>query len=281
MAEQHDIFSNPEWQAIGREAALVSQLIGAGVTSLGRANYADRFGEYYTAFFGLSIGFERLAKLVLVADHVMEHGKMPKENVIRKYGHQLVTLIKDVDSVSVRHSLSLQYGFPDNPISRAILDSLDAFADAKRGRYANFASLGDPVFGKEEPVQKWWHSVAELILQKHYYGTATHRKAEARAELFHRIMSKDSIVLHNSESGDPLRDVFSASAHTGRVMHVQRYGRFYTLLIARWLSNVFNEMAQKATYAHQCNAFFGAWEHFQTYTVETSFLKSRKIWPLK
>jgi hypothetical protein len=35
---------------------------------LGRANYANKFGEYYTAFFGLSIGLERLAKLVLVAD---------------------------------------------------------------------------------------------------------------------------------------------------------------------------------------------------------------------
>lgn len=281
MTEPRDPFSLPEWHAINREVALVRQLIGAGVTSLGHANYADKLGEYYTAFFGLSVGFERLAKLVLVADHVMEHGEMPNEGVVRKYGHQLVKLMKEVDAVSARRSLALRYGFPDNPISRTILDCLDAFADAKRGRYANFASLGDPVFGKEEPVRKWWGAVAELILQKHYYGTAAQRKVEARAEIVYRMMSNDAIVLYTSECGVPLRDLFSASVRTGQGELVQRHGRFYVLLVARWLSNVFNAMAHAATYTYQCDAFFGAWEPLQTYTVESSFLKSRKIWPLQ
>ena len=61
----------PEWHAISRECALVRHLIGSGVTALGQANYADKRGEYYTAFFGLSVGLERLAKLILVADYAI------------------------------------------------------------------------------------------------------------------------------------------------------------------------------------------------------------------
>lgn len=63
----------PEWHALGREASLVRYLIGSGATAIGRANYADKMGEYYTAFFGLSVGLERLSKLILVARYAIEN----------------------------------------------------------------------------------------------------------------------------------------------------------------------------------------------------------------
>jgi hypothetical protein len=70
----------PKWHALGREAALVRHLVGSGASALGKANYADQMGEYYTAFFGLSIGLERLSKLILVADFAITNdGKMPEK----------------------------------------------------------------------------------------------------------------------------------------------------------------------------------------------------------
>ena len=66
MRGERNPWEVPEWHAIEREAALVRHLVGSGATALGRANYADNIGEYYTAFFGLSVGVERLAKLILV-----------------------------------------------------------------------------------------------------------------------------------------------------------------------------------------------------------------------
>jgi hypothetical protein len=62
-----DPFTLPGRKALHREASLVRQLIASGATALGRASYGNGFGEYYTAFFGPSIGIERLAKLILVA----------------------------------------------------------------------------------------------------------------------------------------------------------------------------------------------------------------------
>lgn len=171
-----------EWHSIGREASLVRHLVGSGATALGRANYADKKGEYYTAFFGLSVGLERLAKLILVADHAISNsGAMPDQKVVRQYGHKLADLMDAADKIAVRHSLKLDYPRPTAPISVKIIDCLDAFADAGRGRYANFAALGDPNLGKEEPIRMWWGEVAELILKGHYYGRPIQKHVEHRA----------------------------------------------------------------------------------------------------
>ena len=62
----------PEWHALGREAELSAEQIAQGVTALGKANHAQK-GIYTQAFFGLSIGLERLAKLILLADHAISN----------------------------------------------------------------------------------------------------------------------------------------------------------------------------------------------------------------
>jgi hypothetical protein len=65
----------PEWHALNREAQLAAGQIAIGITALGKANYADK-GRYAEAFFGLSIGLERMAKLILIAGHCIEnHGR--------------------------------------------------------------------------------------------------------------------------------------------------------------------------------------------------------------
>jgi hypothetical protein len=147
----------PEWHALGLEASLVRHLIGSGATALGRANYADKMGEYYTAFFGLSVGLERLSKLVLVAHYAIENGgKMPDERVVKHFGHKLVDLANEAESISERMQLSLRYSRPKQLIPQKILECLGSFADARRGRYANFASLDNPNLTADEPIKKWW-----------------------------------------------------------------------------------------------------------------------------
>ncbi|WP_287380561.1 hypothetical protein [Mesorhizobium sp.] len=248
---------------------------------MGRANYADQTGEYYTAFFGLSVGLERLAKLILVADYAITNaGQMPAERVVRQYGHKLADVMNAADGVAAKHALKLDYRRPVTPISQKIVECLDAFADAGRGRYANFAALGDPNLGKEEPIGKWWGEVAELILKEHYYGKATQKRVEGHASLVDAVMSPVSMVLYINETGDAMHDVLTSSIRTGQTELVQRYGRYYALTAVRWLSEVFSELSRSACYTHKIGAFFGVWEYFQTYTVDDSFLKTRKNWPL-
>jgi hypothetical protein len=281
MSGQGNPWDIPEWHSIGREAALVRHLIGSGATALGRANYADKIGEYYTAFFGLSVGLERLAKLILVADYAISNkGQMPAESIVRKFGHKLVDLMDAADASTTKHGLKLHYARPTTPISKKIVECLDAFADASRGRYANFAALGDPNLGQEEPIRKWWGEVAELILKEHYFGKPIQVQVEGRASVIDALLSPVSMVLHINEAGDAMQDVRTSSIRTGQTELVQRHGRYSALTVARWLSDAFSKLSQLACYTHNIDAFFGVNEYFQTYTVEDQFLKTRKIWPL-
>ena len=111
---------DPNWQPIRRETMLARELIGAGVTSLGKANHADRKGEYYNAFFGLSIGIERLAKLILVTDcAIRANGRMPPASKLKKFGHKIVQLLEEVDEVAKSNGLNLTYERPKSSISKA------------------------------------------------------------------------------------------------------------------------------------------------------------------
>ncbi|MGE7472510.1 hypothetical protein ACQKLX_23955 [Bosea sp. NPDC003192] len=281
MTKAHNPWDIPEWHFVKREAALIRHLIGSGITALGRANYADRTGEYYTAFFALSIGLERLCKLILVADAALaKGGQMPNASFVRAYGHKLKGLIEAADSVSQKRNLKLRYPRCTHGISLKIIECLDDFADAGRGRYANFAALGDPNLGSEEPVRKWWKEVAEAILNAHYYGTKEQERVESNARLVDAIMGPFTLVSHTSEVGAHLDQVLSASVLTGQTSTVQRYGRFYALQMVRWLSEIFSEVCQLASYGHSVDAFYGAWEYVSTYLVEDHFLRTRKNWPL-
>ncbi|HCA17221.1 MAG TPA: hypothetical protein DEO64_08825 [Alcaligenes faecalis] len=271
------------WSALSRESKLVRHLLGSGVTALGRANYADQAGEYYTAFFGLSVGMERLAKLILVADYALSNqGRLPTQSVVKKYGHNIESLLMSISVVSEKHSIKLQYSKPTTIISAKIVECLDAFADASRGRYANFAALGDPnIEGQFEPIRKWWAEVAELILQEHYYGKKrAQARVESNAKIVDAMIGNFSVVLHFDEAGGVMSDILSASVRTGQTKYVQKYGRYHALTVIRWMSDIFCELCRKACYEFQISEFFGHHELFWTYTVDDTFLKNRKVWPL-
>lgn len=201
----------------------------------------------------------------------------PQQKAISAFGHQLVKLTSTADAVARKHNLEFVHPRPTTAISEKIIECLDAFADAGRGRYANFVALGDPNLTQEEPIRKWWGEVAELILNEHYYGKQPQERAEGRARAVDEIISP-ATVLHFNDAGEAMQDVLSSSIQTQQTDIVQRYGRYHALTVVRWLAGVFSDLSLAA---HTQNVgFFGVAEYFRTYTVDDSFLKTRKIWPL-
>lgn len=281
MAAKGDPWDIPEWHFIRQEAMLVRHLIGAGATAIGQANYANKKGEYYRAFFELSVGMERLAKLILVVDYALTHaGKLPDEKHVRQFGHDLKSLFAAVEQVCTARALKLDYPRPTDAVATAIIVNLDAFADAKRGRYANFGALANPQTAQHEPVAKWWNEVAEAILQDRYYGKPVQQKVEGNARAIGMWLGPVSMVQHTTETREELNDLEIASRRTGQTEIVQKWTRFHALTIARWLSDVYRELAEHAVYQKNHDAFFGSWEFFDTYRVDNDFMKSRKTWPL-
>lgn len=277
-----DPFTIPEWKALNREASLVSQILGSGATALGRASYGSGFGEYYTAFFGLSIGIERLAKLILVADYALKNnGALPGQAVVRKYGHKLKELIAQVGEIAEERDISIPHVGPSDPICAAVVNCLDAFSDASKGRYANFEAIGNPSFDPaNEPGNKWWTEVVEPILDKHYRGRKGEAGVKERAAALDAAAGHAIFVRFTDETGNMMSDVTTASERTGQTKWAQKYGRFYTLSIVRWLSYIFDEMTHAAGYESGLESLFGHYEFFQTYETDDSFLLTRKVWPL-
>ena len=270
----------PGWLALAREAKLIRQLIGSGVTALGKANYADGKGNYYLGFFGLSIGLERLAKLTLVADFAIEHGgRLPEESLIRGFGHQLVKLLDMVEKLSSKYDYSGEYGRPIDPISSGVVACLDSFANAQQGRYANFR-LGDPNFEAEfEPIRIWWEKVTEPILAEHFYGKAVEDRIRHRAKQAAALMGGYTLILYFGEDGKVIDDLEDASFRTGVTEFSQKYWRYYSLTTVRWVSEIFEHLSHLGCYERDIDVLFGHYEHFLTFTVEDSLLKSRKTWP--
>lgn len=260
----------------------MSQIIGSGATALGRASYGSGFGEYYTAFFGLSIGVERLAKLILITDYAMDNGgALPGQAVVRKYGHKIRALIVEVDQLSTRRNITVPHLAPTDPICAAVINCLDAFSDASKGRYANFEVIGNPNFNaSEEPVNKWWSEVVEPILDRHYRGKKAEVGVKHRAAIIDAMIGGASMVLFTDETGTMMTDVSTASERTGQTKWAQKYGRFYSLSVVRWLSSIFSQLVREASYRQGIDSLYGHDEFFSTYTLDDSFLLTRKVWPL-
>ena len=71
-----------------------------GVTALGKANHAQK-GSYIQALFGLSVGIERVSKLILVAEHATENGGAWLANAeLRKKGHEISASLTACELIS-------------------------------------------------------------------------------------------------------------------------------------------------------------------------------------
>ncbi|MGR4866542.1 hypothetical protein [Caulobacter sp. LARHSG274] len=153
--------------------------------------------------------------------------------------------------------------------------------ECSRGRYANFEAIGNPNFHVEdEPVNKWWSEVVEPILDKHYRNKKAEMGVKARAAIVDAMMGELSVVLFTDETGNMMSDISTASERTGQTKWAQKYGRFYTLSVVRWLSHIFTKLVREAAYGRGIDSLFGHYEFFITYTQDDNTLLSRKVWPL-
>lgn len=266
-------------QAIGRESALCCNLIGIGVTNLGRADYTN-MGHYYTAFFCLTVGLERMAKLALVADYAIEKRAMPSPSYLKNYGHELDVLFEKCRDLIEKYRFALTYPYPNNQICEKIIKCLDNFAAASKGRYANFTELYNTTLYEWEPVRQWWNEVAKLIVKKHFYDTRKEKVDKDFARKSEQSMTPATVCL-STEDGTKLYDIGSAVYRKKQAETIQRYGRFYTLNIVRWLAEFLCNIAKIAANEHQIKAFWGLEEYYQgNYILPDAFLKRRKTWPI-
>jgi len=278
MGKENEGSFGAQWRVMQREAQLAAEQAAHGVTILGRATHAQT-GFYTQAVFALSIGLERMGKLIFLVDHAIRNeGAFPKDQDLRKFCHNLSSLIAKCEDISTGVSQDRDYkARPNDPIHRGIENVLSLFAT--KLRYYNLNHIAGADRGQEDPVALWWKKVAIPICDRHY-SDRQREKDEADAVAMESMIGDISTVMHTAENGDPIRDVHSFFSR-GRVTRiVQKYGQLYTMQIIRWLASIIFELSHSGAYEHRIQALLGLHEPFTIFMNEDNYLRSRRTWSI-
>ena len=266
------------------EATLAAELVSAGVTTLRKAS-TPQSGLFELALFNLSIGFERMCKLIVLLDHYFENGSFPNNYVLKKkYGHDLDTLFVAVGQVATKREIRADYTEqPSSQIHREIIATLSEFS--KTTRYYNLDYLTG---GKAAHLQSgraaWINRVGKLILAKHYSARKQINDVLEAQEL--QASMGDAVSgIRFDESGKSIDTLEDGLIHGTEVRVIRRWSQFYCLQLIRYLAAVLKELPsrhasprmdnQPASPPIQLPCFE---EIFAWFLNDDTMLKSRKTW---
>jgi len=271
--------NNSVWNALAREAAISAEHLGSGVTILGKANYAHHahFGQ---AFFSLSTGIERGAKLALAINHALNNeGEFPDPKELRSFGHNLESLLTAMDLIAKGMGLPDSERLPKSEIHSGIVSVLTEFA-SNVTRYYNLDFIMDNVHknAQGDPIKSWYKSVTMPVIKKHLSETKED-KIRQNAEMVSVMMEQMSQVSYTAETGEHVSSVYEGSIRTGLAEFATPFVRIYVLQFARFYSHVFSELTMEA-YKKRMEFIPHLSEFFAIYHNDDSYFKSRKTWSI-
>jgi hypothetical protein len=278
VADLSVLFS-PRWRALCREAGIASQSLSEGLRELRKANYAQT-GLYSHAFLSLSIGFERILKLIYIIDYALRHaGTYPTERELKNQcNHDLERLFNYALSVHRRlPGGDKRYELPSDGIENDILKFLTKFAQT--ARYYNLTYLvgGKGVEHATDPIAEWFDVIGTKILNVHYLNRQKF-KDRIFAEEMGGIVGPYMFARQTAEDSSPLLSFEPGALQTSKNKVIQKYGTFYCAKIARFLFMVLYDLGSEA---HRNSLEIPElWEFFFPFIdKEDAYLLSRKTFP--
>ena len=268
---------NPEFRSLTREISLGAQTLCSGLTALRKAEPAKP-GTYYEAFFGLATGLERLCKIVIILDHALDHGGLfPTDDNLKKLRHDIQKLIQETKRVRDKHpsndGLAL---FPEDEAVRVMTLFLCEFAQCTR--YYNLDLLHKKADKQRDPISSWYDLVGSEVLRIHYTGTKRERDRKIAEEVGGR-MNASTAVYFTKEDGTVLTDAVSMLYDSKKAPVIQKWGQFYALKVAHYLSVLIVDLENESHRNGYMNIPYLN-EFLWPFRVSDRELKSRKTWSI-
>lgn len=264
---------NVIWEALRRESDLVREHLGFGATTIGRARFESP-GLYAQAFFALSIGFERAAKLALTLNAAAsESGRFLRSSDLRDYGHRLIDLFDAVEQAAIARQLD--GGRPRTDAHDAILRVLSDFA-SNVNRYYNLEILDQGSSGGRDPIMSWYEDVVRPILRMHdteQRRAQTERAVEAIAVPGSMAVS----VIATSETGEMISGLPDLLRRSGEANAVEPWQRMYVLQLARYATSVISQLAELLQHTRPDIPFLH--EFFDCFQLDDEDFRRLKVWP--
>jgi len=197
----------PTFVLLQQEAYLVHGSLSIGLTSLRNATFPDK-ATFYSGFFNTSIALERLMKLVVVTDHMLQHNfSVPSKVELKDYGHDLVTLYASCISVAERNGINGVLSPSCGSIEGKILNFLSEFAI--HSRYYNLDALRATPTNYSDPLAGWEVILNEIV--NHDVPKTKVKSELARATDKHELMGDYVYAIQHGMDGTllPLEEVFT------------------------------------------------------------------------
>lgn len=252
---------------LGRECALAASSIGSGLTLLRKYDFV-RHAYGTQAFFMLSVGIERLLKIIVIYDYRRKNNNIfPSNGVLKKSGHNIKSLYKySINVAEELNLLKLYETLKIDPIYDLIIDFLNDFANA--ARYYNLDSLTGQSNKSEEPLRNWNNSINSIIVKRHYKPNL---KKESIINELSDIIGEHVLVSFDSEKGDKICNIKDFYLEGLTVDVKQKYSMFYVYSIVRFLSKLLWQLDQ--------NYFPVFSEYFNDYMIfDDKYVRSKKVW---
>lgn len=232
--------NNQIFNALLKEAQFTNEMLRAGVSQIGTADYASK-GKYFQAFTSLSTGIERIGKLSLILDHYIDHsGNFPIDSALtNQIGHNLVMPYSMSKEIVIKRSIRFEYlKNLDDQLSQNVLAVLSHFAKGERYSNINLV-VGKP--NTSDPIGDWFENVDQLIL-KSYISKSDESKIKFNAQVIRQLLNDFMIVQYTSETGTEITDIQDASYRTGLNTAVIPFRRLAVLKIARYWVELLSQL---------------------------------------
>ncbi|MDD2865491.1 MAG: hypothetical protein PHC99_12325 [Methylococcales bacterium] len=148
---------------LAQEGYLIRSCLTLGLTELRKANVGN-MGAFYSALFNLSVGIERLLKVIIIVDHMLQNKlAVLSTKELKKYGHNLIDLHNSVITIANRRGIEIPSFSSLDAIDQDLLNLLSEFA--KITRYHNLDSLSKTPANQNDPLARW-NEILNGILEK-------------------------------------------------------------------------------------------------------------------
>jgi len=267
----------PTFVLLQQEAHLAYANLSVGLTSLRNAVFPEK-GAFYQGFFSTSIGFERVMKLIVVVDHMLQNSYSPPSAAqLKAYGHDLSILYSSCINTAQRIGLSSIHSPSTGSIEEQILNFLSDFA--KQSRYYNLDSLQAKPSMQADPLATW-NLILESVLANDVPSEIINKKLR-EAGIIHDLLENHMRAIQHGMSGEllSLPEIFTTPAKH-KLAAPYTMVRIFRLLTP--LLKIADELGHLAFYGPprpptpQAPLFHEFFTHFQGTDSE---IRRKKRWP--
>ena len=256
----------PEQEALLlKEGYLSYTMLGHGLTALRRASILDK-GSFYHAFFALTIGLERLMKLMLIQKYRVEHkNSFPDNGYLRQIGHNIGRLFVEVGG----DVGGIYSNVKDQEVVNDMLNVLTCFAN--QARYYNLDTLtSNQLSAGRDPIKDWKDIQEKIVSVKQLKLSLT--EGERQFANFINDLSYTRIF----DANDQIIEDFTELVATSKLEDkTQGYATHYVLKIIMHLADILKNTEYEAHLYPYLREFFAG---FNDYGRTPSQIRRKRNW---